>query len=112
MRSAEDLMWAFRRWSRWVDKAALVVGFEAETKFVRDSDPDPLWKLDALVKRGGRPVGMIGFTNDFYEADVWRSHYRPLEEYAGEEWAKPYLEMLIHVIFETNRVENGLARPN
>ena len=39
MRSAEDLMWAFRRWSRWVDKAALVVGFEAETKFVRDSDP-------------------------------------------------------------------------
>ena len=55
---------------------------------------------------------MIGFTNDFYEADVWRSHYRPLEEYAGEEWAKPYLEMLIHVIFETNRVENGLARPN
>jgi hypothetical protein len=79
---------------------------------LRNSDPDPLSKLDALVKAGGRPVGMIGFKNDFCDAEVRRSCYRPLEEYAGKEWVKPYLEMLIRVIFETNRVENGIGWPN
>jgi hypothetical protein len=109
MRSTVDLIGAFRRWARWVDKVALVVGFEAETKFVRNSDPDPLSKLDVLLKAGGRPVGMIGFVNDFWEADVWRSYWKPLEEYAGQEWVKPYLEMFIHVVFEINRMENGYA---
>ena len=56
--------------------------------------------------------GMIGFTNDFCDAEVWRSCYRPLEEYAGQEWVKPYLEMLIHIVFEINGVENGHAWPN
>ena len=84
-----------------------MVGFEADTKFVRNSDPDPLSKLDALVKADGKPVGMIGFKNDLCEADIWRSYYRPLEECAGEEWVKPYLEMLIEVVFEINRLEIG-----
>jgi hypothetical protein len=112
MRGAADLIGEFRRWSRWVDKAALVVGFEAETKFVRDSDTDPLSRLDALVNAGGKPVGMIGFKSDFWEADSWRSYHKPLEECAGEEWVKPYLEMLIHVVFETSMVQNGCGWPS
>ncbi len=71
---------------------AIAVGFETETKFVFSSGARPLEDLNALVKRGGAPVGLLRFEK---EDDLVQGSYRPFEEYAGEQWVQEYLAGLM-----------------
>jgi hypothetical protein len=76
--------------SAWV--VAIAVGFEQDTEFVFSTTPRPLEKLNALVKSGGSPVGLIRFDR---EGDGLQGSYRPFEEYQDEAWVKEYLASLL-----------------
>ena len=71
------------------DMMALVVGFETETKFIFNHEPDKLDKLNAMVESGGNPIGYIRIERTREEMSV---EAKPLFEYADEEQIKKYLE--------------------
>ena len=73
------------------DMIALVVGFETETKFIFNHEPDKLHKLNAMVESGGNPVGYIRIERRGKEVSV---EAKPLIEYAEQEQIKNYLEDL------------------
>jgi hypothetical protein len=71
------------------DMMALVVGFETETKFIFNHEPDKLDKLNAMVESGGNPVGYIRIERSSEEISV---EAKPLIEYADEEQVIDFLE--------------------
>ena len=76
--------------SAWM--VAIAVGFEIDTEFVFSTTPRPLEKLNALVNKGGSPVGLLRFDR---EGTGLQGSYRPFEEYQDEGWAKEYLSGLL-----------------
>lgn len=68
--------------------AALAVGFQSTTIFIFATEADKLDKLNLAVKAGGEPVGLLGI--DMHNG-LLSIQQRPLQEYAEEEWVKPYL---------------------
>ena len=64
---------------------AIIVGFENRTVFVFDSDPEPLRKLNELVKDGGEPIGLSGIRRIAKKVDFL---IRPFTEYEGKDWVK------------------------
>ena len=74
----------------WV--VAIAVGFENDTEFVFSTTPRPLEKLNALIKSGGSPVGLLRFDR---EGAGLQGSYRPFLEYENEAWAKEYLAGLL-----------------
>ena len=71
--------------------AALAVGFESTTIFIFATEADKLDKLNLTVKAGGEPVGLLGV--DMHNG-LLSIQQRPLQEYAKEEWVRPYLQAL------------------
>ena len=71
---------------------AIAVGFENDTEFVFSTTPRPLEKLNALIKSGGSPVGLLRFAR---EGTGLQGSYRPFLEYESEAWAKEYLAGLL-----------------
>jgi hypothetical protein len=71
------------------DMMALVVGFETETKFIFNHEPDKLDKLNAMVESGGNPIGYIRIERSSEDISV---EAKPLIEYADEEQVIDFLE--------------------
>lgn len=78
--------------------AALVVGFDYHTEFVWASDPNALHVLNAHVRNGGDPLGLVTGDHDGEGSTAVRA--RPLAEYEGEEWVEKYL---ITILAEVRR---------
>jgi hypothetical protein len=92
MRKTADLVNEMFDEAKGARLVALAVGFENETEFVFNTTPHPLEKLNALVTRGGSPVGLLRFER---EGTGLQGSYRPFEEYKDEVWAKEYLAGLL-----------------
>jgi hypothetical protein len=73
------------------DMMALVVGFETETRFIFNHEPDKLDALTSMVESGGIPIGYIRIERSREEISV---ESRALIEYADEVQVKEYLEDL------------------
>jgi hypothetical protein len=73
------------------DMMALVVGFETETKFIFNHEPDKLEKLTIMVESGGKPFGYMRIERSGKEMSI---ETKPLIEYRDEEQIKKYLEDL------------------
>lgn len=71
------------------DSAALVVAVGNHTDLVYFADPDPLTRLNELLRSGGRPVGIVAFRT---VAGETRWSTRPLQECADEAWVPAYLD--------------------
>lgn len=75
--------------------ASLVVGFEKTTAFVNSADPERHNKLDAAMKSGGDPIGIIAITPT---ATGGTLYCRALAEHAGETAVTDFLHwMMDHV---------------
>jgi|SRR5215475_4362376 len=72
--------------------AALVIGFESSTIFVWSHDSDALDTLNACVDAGGHPVGLLRWFRDVKGIQV---QARTLEEFAGDEHFRKYLNDLL-----------------
>lgn len=73
--------------ARW-ESAVLVVAIGQRTALVHSADPDPLARLNHLMRLGGRPVGIVGYRTVEGET-IWS--VRPLAGCTGEPWVG-YLE--------------------
>ena len=71
---------------------AIAVGFESDTKFVFSSARFPLEELNALIREGGSPIGLLRFDN---EVSGIQGSYRPFAEYADQPWVNGYLAGLL-----------------
>ena len=107
-RTTEDLIEELKMESKKFNLLALLVGFEKRTDFVFASDRDGLTKLNDLVKAGGEPVGLLGFTLD-RDSNVGTVRARRLQEYQDEEWAAKYLSAHVR-IFAENIIAKGKAK--
>jgi hypothetical protein len=74
--------------AREADFAAIVVGYEAETRFVWSTSDDPAARLDALLRSGGKPVAILG-ADIVGNAFIYRLN--PFPEYEDNTWARRYL---------------------
>jgi hypothetical protein len=69
--------------------AGLIVAFENHNDRVMANGPDPLGRLNDLIRSGGEPLGLWTF-ND--QGDGTASlRIRALAEYEGEEWVERFL---------------------
>jgi len=73
------------------DMMALVVGFETETRFIFNKEPEKLEKLTAMVESGGNPIGFMRIERSGKEMSI---ETKPLIEYVEEEQVKKYLDDL------------------
>lgn len=88
-RTTADLVAELHSTAARNDRAALVVGFDDRTEFVWASDPNALHALNAHVRNGGDPLGVVtGRTQGHRSVSV---RARPLAEYEGAEWVEKYL---------------------
>ncbi len=92
MRTTLDLIEEMQTEAKTAERAALIVGLEKGTKYVWSSDDNPLETLNQFVEAGGEPVGIVRVTQGTQECDS--IDFRPLEEYANQEWVKRYLSSL------------------
>ena len=92
MRKTADLIQEMKEEAKKAWLVAIAVGFENETKFVFSSGAHPLEDLNALVKRGGAPIGLLRFEK---ENSSVQGSYRPFEEYENQPWVKAYLTGLL-----------------
>ena len=74
--------------ARQADFAAIVVGYEAETRFVWSSSEDPASRLDALLRSGGKPVAILG-ADIVGNAFIYRLN--PFPEYEDNTSTRQYL---------------------
>lgn len=74
-------------------RAALIVGFDYRTEFVWANDPNALHVLNAHVRNGGDPLGLV--TSDDDGEGTTSVHARPLAEYEDAEWVEKYLISLL-----------------
>jgi hypothetical protein len=92
MRKTADLVQEMQEEAKTAWLVAIAVGFEHETKFVFSSGRQPLEDLNALIKSGGFPIGLLRFEK---EQSAVQGSYRPFEEYEKEPWVKEYLTGLL-----------------
>src|SRR5262249_21972297 len=69
--------------------SALVVGFERSTSFVFSDDANSLDKLNAFIRQGGEPVGIVSMFREGCGKRVVIAQL--LAEYSEESWAQQYL---------------------
>ena len=87
------------------DHAALVVGFDDRTEFVWASDPNPLHALNAHVRNGGDPLGVVTSLAHGEGSTSVRAH--PLVEYENAEWVEKYLIEVL-AAFRRSAAANGI----
>ena len=74
--------------ARQADFAAIVVGYEQETRFIWSAGDDPAAKLEALLESGGRPFAILG-ADIIGNAFVYRLN--PFPEYEDNAGTHEYL---------------------
>src|SRR5690349_11600325 len=72
--------------------SALIVGFEHSTEFVFSDRANPLDRLNAFIRQGGEPVGILSMFHEGCGKRVVKAQL--LAEYADESWAQQYLASL------------------
>lgn len=92
-RTTADLVAELNETAAGHDHAALVIGFDHHTELVWASDPDPLRALNAHLRNGGDPLGLVTALRNQRGATSVRA--RPLAEYDGAEWVEKYLIELL-----------------
>jgi hypothetical protein len=78
--------------------AALVVGFERETRFIWNGVPDAACRLDTLLIEGGKPMAVLG-ASIVGNAVVYRLD--PFPPYDGDESVRRYLASVGDNVMET-----------
>jgi hypothetical protein len=107
-RTTADLVAELHETAAVHDRAALVVGFDDRTEFVWASSPDPLHALNAHVRNGGDPLGVLTGRRDGEGSTTVRA--RPLAEYESAEWVEKYLITLLAEVRRSARasgIESG-----
>lgn len=92
MRKTSDLVNEMLKEAKGAVVVAIAVGFADDTRFVFSSQRQPLAELNALINKGGSPVGLLRFDR---EDSQIQGSFRPFEEYANEAWAQDYLKGLL-----------------
>ncbi len=88
MRSTKDLIHEMAEEAERLTGVAIAVGFEHHTKFVfhrgkeQSEFKESLSELNALVKNGGTPVGLIGYLR-MPEENETRFYHQVFPEHAG-----------------------------
>jgi hypothetical protein len=77
--------------------AAIVVAFENRFEFVGEDHPDPMSRLDSLLKQGGLPIGLAGVMPEARK-DGNVLHTQVFQEYSGQAWAHRYMETLRGIV--------------
>ena len=95
-RTTADLVAELHETAARHDRAALVVGFDDRTEFVWASDPNPLHALNAHVRNGGDPLGVV--TGHMQGPGATSVRARPLAEYEGAEWVERYLIQVLAAV--------------
>ena len=80
--------------------AALVIGFERETRFVWSGSPDAPERLSQLVGVGGKALAVLG-VNIVANALIYR--LEPLPPYDNQEWVRAYLAVVGDTVMENFR---------
>ena len=95
-RSTKDLIEELKAESEGAFVTQLVIGFKESTEYVASNDPEALATLNALIKEGGEPVGMLRILKGrVSEGKVTVTFkIRPLAEYENDEHIKNYLTQL------------------
>jgi hypothetical protein len=70
------------------DFAAIVVGYDLETRFIWSTNDDPATRLEALLSSGGKPVAILG-ADIVGNAFIYRLN--PFPEYEEDVWTRKYL---------------------
>jgi len=104
-RTTADLVDELHETAARNDRAALVVGFDDRTEFVWASDPNPLHALNAHVRNGGDPLGVV--TGLAQGAGATSVRARPLAEYEGAEWVERYLIQVLAAV-RRSATESGI----
>jgi hypothetical protein len=94
-RTTKDLIEELMSESEGTFITALVVGFEAQTKFVFSNSQEPLKELNEMIEQGGEPVGLIYCTR---EDNTMTFLTRPLLEFANEKGVSDYLNSTIEIV--------------
>jgi hypothetical protein len=81
----------------WVD-AAIVVAFENRFEFVGEDHPDPMSRLDSLLKEGGLPIGLAGVMPEALKKGGNVLHTQVFQEYVGQAWAHRYMDTLRGIV--------------
>ena len=104
-RTTADLVDELHETAARNDRAALVVGFDDRTEFVWASDPNALHALNAHVRNGGDPLGVVTGLAQGGGATSVRA--RPLAEYEGAEWVERYLIQVLAAV-RRSATESGI----
>jgi hypothetical protein len=104
-RTTADLVEELHESASRNDRAALVVGFDDRTEFVWATDPNPLNALNAHVRNGGDPLGVV--TGLEYGRGATSVRARPLAEYEGAEWVEKYLIEVLAAV-RRSATESGI----
>jgi hypothetical protein len=92
MRNSADLVQEMLTEAKGAYLVAIAVGFSDDTRFVFSTERQPLRALNALITRGGSPIGLLRFDR---EGTAIQGSYRPFEEYAAQGWVQGYLAGLL-----------------
>ncbi len=87
-RTLVDYLNALVQEASQADFAAIVVGYEEETRFVWSAGDDPAARLKALLRSGGKPFAIMG-ADIVGNAFIYRLN--PFPEYEDEKWMREYL---------------------
>jgi hypothetical protein len=91
MKPTQEIIDQFAQMAEGSFQSALIVGFEAETKYVFKDDPNQVAKLDALILQGGQPIGVIRLNKDGRRLNCSISVF---EEWEGQDWINGYVDAL------------------
>lgn len=80
----------------WVD-TAIVVAFENRFEFVGEDHPDPMRRLDSLLKEGGLAIGLAGVMPTLHRNGVVL-HTQVYQEYSEQSWAHDYMHTLRGIV--------------
>ncbi len=87
-RSTRDLIDELDAEAQQAVFAAIAVGFAKRGTFVFAADANRLAALNRLVRKAGRPIGIVAL---YRSRGGVRFFCRPFQEYGGSDWARRYL---------------------
>jgi len=90
-RSTPDLIIELQMRATALTLAAIAVVNNDATQFVFAFDDDPLGKLNALIRAGGRPIGIVGAR---LGRGIIEFHPQPFAEFQHSPQAQAYLQTL------------------
>ncbi len=95
-RSTHDLIDELDDEAQHAVLAAIAVGFPRQAAFVFAGDRNRLAALNRLVRKRGRPIGIVAL---HWSRSSIQFSCRPFQEYGGSDWAQRYLSDFGDVVF-------------